>query len=247
MKNSVSLMLFGAAIGFTAAAFASTTAAVTFTALPYTDLNDDYGSAGATYNGYVTATVNGIPSQWLICDDYVDETYVPSGPLAFDYSTLARSGNPGSLHFGGVANAQTLYDEAAVLDYDLYSLGPQASPENVTDYQYAIWNLFDSSMVLNSSQQALQANAVSAVTSSAGWLSTVYATTAVYTPDPMTNSAGNQEFLQYQVQTTPEPATYLLEGTLLVCLGAFRKRLGAGCSHPRNLKSPANAVDKWHE
>ena len=224
MKNTFPLMLFMAAIVPATAAFASTTAGVTFTVLPYTDLNDDYGSAGATYNGYVNATVNGIPNQWLICDDYVDESYVPSGPLTFDYSSIASPGNLAGLHFGGMTNAQTLYNEAAVLDYDLYSLGPQASPASVTDYQYAIWNLFDSSVALNGSQQTLQASAFSEVGSGAGWLSTAYANTPVYTPDPKTNSWGNQEFFEYQSQNTPEPATYLLVGAVLTWLGTFRKR-----------------------
>ena len=126
MKKNFTLMLFAAAIGSATAAFADT-AVVTFTTLPYTELNGSYGSSSATYNGYVGATVNGIPSQWLICDDYADETMVPSGPLIFDYSTIASLGNPAGLHFGGIRNAQTLYDEAAVLNYDLYSLGPSAS------------------------------------------------------------------------------------------------------------------------
>ncbi|MGD0667073.1 MAG: PEP-CTERM sorting domain-containing protein [Bryobacteraceae bacterium] len=223
MNKKLSIMLLAGAIGCATEAFASSTATVTFTNLPYTDLNGDYGSAGATYNGYVIATVNGTPDQLLICDDYLDETYVPSGPLTFDYSTLDGPGNPAGLHFGGVGNAQTLYDEAAVLDYDLYSLGSHASSTSVTDYQYAIWNLFDPSVALNSSQQALQANALAAVDSGAGWLTAVYVNTQVYTPDPRANSAGNQEFLAYQVQT-PEPATYLLVGALLTWLGTFRRR-----------------------
>lgn len=238
MNKKLSMLLFVTAVGCSTAAFASSTATVTFTNLPYTDLNGNYGSAGATYNGYVLAIVNGIANQSLICDDYADETYVPSGPLIFDYSTLDSLGSPAGLHFGGVANAQTRYDEAAVLDYDLYSLGSHASPANVTDYQYAIWNLFDSSMALNSSQQSLQANALTAVDSGAGWLTAVYVNTQVYTPDARTNSAGNQEFLQYQVQT-PEPATYLLVGVLLTWLGTFRKRLKylQWVGHPRAAAS----------
>lgn len=223
MKKNLPLLLFVAAIGSATAALADTVA-VTFTTLPYTELNGSYGSPGATYNGYVGATVNGIPSQWLICDDYADETMVPSGPLIFDYSTIASLGNPAGLHFGGFRNAQTLYDEAAILNYNLYSLGPHASPVSVTDYQYAIWNLFDSSVTLNSSQQALQASALSAVNSGANWLSGVYSNTLVYTPDPKTNSWGNQEFLQYQGQTIPEPATYVLVGAVLTWLGTFRKQ-----------------------
>ncbi len=216
-------MMLLAAIGCSTAAFASSTATVTFTNLPYTDLNGDYGSTGVTYNGYVTATVNGIPGQSLLCDDYEDETYVPSGPLTYDYSALASPGNPAGLYFGGMTNAQTLYDEAALLGYDLYSLGSNTSPDTVTNYQYAIWNLFDSSVALNSSQQALQTGALAAVDSGAAWLGAVYANTLVYTPDSKTNSAGNQEFLQYQVQT-PEPATYLLVGALLMWIGTFRRR-----------------------
>ncbi|MFY9724610.1 MAG: hypothetical protein WAJ87_03905, partial [Bryobacteraceae bacterium] len=69
MNKNVSRMLLAGAIGCATVAFASSTATVTFTNLPYTDLNGNYGSADATYNGYVIATVNGTPDQLLICDD----------------------------------------------------------------------------------------------------------------------------------------------------------------------------------
>ena len=223
MKKNLYLVLIAVLTGAAGTARADT-ALVSFTALPYTDLSGGYGSAGATYNGYVTATVNGIPLQMLICDDYLDETLVPSGPLIFDESMIGSLSSPADLHFGDVRKAQTLYDEAAVLNYELFTIGPHAAPATVTDYQYAIWNLFDPAVNLNSSQQNLQTGALSTVSSGASWLSGIYSSTVVYTPDPKTNSWGNQEFLEYQGQGTPEPATYLLVGAVLMGLGATRRR-----------------------
>src|SRR5688572_1503875 len=57
-------------------------ASISFTALP---LNTAY----RTYNGFAQATVDGVPAQLLVCDDYDHTTYVPSGPFTYNVSTLA--------------------------------------------------------------------------------------------------------------------------------------------------------------
>ena len=57
------------------------TVTVYFTNLPATVEN-------GTYNGFSIATVNGIPNQLLICDDYFDTTYMPSSSNMIYYDSM---------------------------------------------------------------------------------------------------------------------------------------------------------------
>ena len=189
------------------------TVIVLFTGLPSTVEN-------GTYNGFAEATVNGIPAQLLICDDYSHTTYVPSSDLIYDYADF--KGNADSIQTarfisdsGPTAMDVFKYEEASVL---LYGLVHQASaPAAITDNQYAIWNLFTPSVQLfRPSQETLQAQALAAITSNAPYLSAAYTSLAIYTPfngnGQQVDFSSNQEFLQYR--PTPEP-------TGLMPLGAF--------------------------
>jgi hypothetical protein len=166
-----------------------------FTALPKTNEN-------GTYNGFSTATVNGDPNQLLICDDYNDETIMPSSSnMIYDFSTLTGADPLQYAMFG-----KSKYEEAAVLVYELAELS-NASADMVTDYQYALWNLMTPSAPLDVSraaqEQALQSNALAMVNNSADaqFLTTsVYAYTNIYTPTAA--YTGNQEFVEY---AAPEP------------------------------------------
>ena len=166
-----------------------------------------------TYNGFSTATVNGIPNQLLMCDDYDDTTYMPSSSnMIFDYSTLT---GPDSLHY--VMFAKSKYDEAAVLTYELATaLNPSAS--TIADYQYALWNLMNPNVSLVpcwvTEEEALQTSALTMVNNAADakfLANTVYAYTEVYTPTAA--YVGNQEFMQYE---TPEPNLAWPAGFLLL-------------------------------
>jgi hypothetical protein len=184
----------------------ASTVTMFFTGLPSTNEN-------GTYNGFATATVNGIPSQLLICDDYNDTTYVPSSSnMIYDYSTLTGA-DP--LQYAMFSKAN--YDEAAVLVYELAET-PNLSANAITDYQYALWNLMTPSVSLVpgrvAQELALQTTALAMVNNAvdAQFLtSTVYAYTEVYTPS--TAYAGNQEFLEY---STPEPSMGWPVGFLLL-------------------------------
>ena len=110
-----------------------------FTGLPMTNEN-------GTYNGFSTATVNGDPKQLLICDDYNDETSMPSpSNMIYDYSTLTGADPLQYAMFD-----KSKYQEAAVLVYELAEM-PNASADMVTDYQYALWNLMTPSARLDPS------------------------------------------------------------------------------------------------
>jgi hypothetical protein len=178
-----------------------------------------------TYNGFATATINGIPNQLIVCDDASHVTYVPTGNMVYDFSTVGGSTPLESVRFTGGNETQN-YDEAAVLVWELYEYvtgsGSQASANTITDYQYAIWNIFDSGISTTTNQAALQAAALNLVkTDGAMLVTSVYPFVDVYTPTSAYSS--NQEFMQF---ATPEPGTLLLlAGGLLVAM-AVRMRRG---------------------
>jgi hypothetical protein len=199
-----------AALLFSLTACYADTVTMFFTALPKTNEN-------GTYNGFSTATVNGLPNQLLICDDYNDETIMPSSSnLIYDYSTLTGADPLQYAMFG-----KAKYDEAAVLVYELAGIA-NASADTITDYQYALWNLMTPSANLDpgrvSQEQALQSNALAMVNNSADaqfLTSTVYAYIAIYTPTAA--YAGNQEFVEY---ATPEPKLGWAVGVFLLAFTA---------------------------
>ena len=119
------------------------------------------------------------------------------------------------------------YDEAAVLVWQLYeyveATGSRALANTITDYQYALWNIFDPSGVqVNANQNALQSAALNLVTTQAAMLgSTVYPDIRIYTPDPKGGSTGSQEFMQV---VTPEPGTLPLAAGVLLIAAALGMR-----------------------
>jgi hypothetical protein len=199
-----------AALLFSLTACYANTVTMFFTALPKINEN-------GTYNGFSTATVNGDPNQLLICDDYNDETIMPSSSnMIYDYSTLTGADPLQYAMFD-----KSTYEEAAVLVYVLAEI-PNASADIVTDYQYALWNLMTPSARLDPSriaqEQALQSNALAMVNNSAEapfLTASVYAYIAIYTPTSA--YAGNQEFVEYAV---PEPNLGWAVGLFLLLLAA---------------------------
>jgi hypothetical protein len=204
------------------------------TGLPSTDENGNYGSSDATYNGFAIATIGGTPNQWIICDDYSHDTPVPSGNMNYELSTIVGSGPLANVRFTGSNETQN-YDEAAVLVWQLYeyveATGSKALANTITDYQYALWNIFDpysaatnpNGVQVNANQIALQAEALNLVKTQAAMLdTTVYPVVRVYTPDPNGGSNGSQEFMQ---AVAPEPGTLPLgAGALLVAAALAMRR-----------------------
>jgi hypothetical protein len=190
------------------------------TGLPSTDENGNYGSSDATYNGFAIATIGGTPNQWIICDDYSHDTPVPSGNMNYELSTIVGSGPLANVRFTGSNETQN-YDEA----------GSKALANTITDYQYALWNIFDpysaatnpNGVQVNANQIALQAEALNLVKTQAAMLdTTVYPVVRVYTPDPNGGSNGSQEFMQ---AVAPEPGTLPLgAGALLVAAALAMRR-----------------------
>jgi hypothetical protein len=175
------------------------TVTMLFTSLPTVQMD-------GTYNGWAMATINGVPGQSVICDDYTHDTFIPS-TVVFDYSLLT---GPNPLQYARFSSKQT-YEVAAVLVTEYAGLShPSAS--TVTDYQYALWNLFEpSSAPATLAQKGLQSSAVSLVLANSPQATAAYDRLEIYTP--VTLYASNQEFLE--VSSAPEPGL----GPLLAVLG----------------------------
>jgi hypothetical protein len=208
------------------------TVTIVFTALPTVNQNN-------TYNGFSTATINGIPNQMLLCDDSADITTMPSGTIIYDYSNLV---GPNPLQYARFTAAPEVqnYEEAAVLLYEFAAL---VNPSNnvVTEYQYAVWNVFNhatnlpattippGNTTLLAQQQLLETNALNLVlsTTQPSWVKTAYADLVVYTPAPNSptypNNFSNQEFLGLQNPSAPEPAMVWPLAFLGVALGIAKR------------------------
>jgi hypothetical protein len=205
-----SVRLFSTLLLAALAAQASTVT-VFFTALPSTLENYNYqtsnASPSATYNGYASATIDGFINQSLICDDYLSDTSMPSSSnLIYDYSTLGGTQPLQYARFTGV-NETRNYEEAAVLLVGLSNdiANHVATAKDITDIQYALWNLFDPSLTINSSQQGKQTAALSIVDAGGQSALNDYKQLVIYTPTAA--YASNQEFLGLNTPVgAPEPS-----------------------------------------
>jgi hypothetical protein len=231
LRNLLTLFLL------VASAASADTVIIEFTALPFTQMSSTYStnSGVLTYNGYSIATISGIPNQNLVCDDFNDTTIMPSNPLVFDFSTLVPS-SPNYLasekyNSGTPAQVLQRYEEAAVLmvNFALYMASGNINQQTITDYNYAIWNLFDSTAPqspgspnpLSPGSSALQANALNTLLTDAPAASADAARLLIFTPNAA--NPGNQEFLG--LSDTPEPPTFsLITGLLCITLATRRYR-----------------------
>jgi hypothetical protein len=184
---------------------------VSFTGLPG---NTDYG----TYNGFVSGTINGVPFDDLICDDFSHITYVPSRDLDYNLSTLnslqyARFVSAGGPTAADIAN----YEAAAILVQ-----GVIENPGQVAEYQYALWKLFTPGAP--GYGQALLTNALNLVQTDASAYADLFSKLRIYTP--AADSASNQEFLEIDPPAPvpePESAILLLTGVALILVGRMRR------------------------
>jgi hypothetical protein len=232
-------------------AFASSTVVVTFTSLS----NDVQGngttnsSQGTTYNGETTGTVAGISSVFLVCDDFSQQTNVPSSAIDFSVNTISTI-TASNVDFDGgtLPNATTIsqtaaYDTVALLVNDLEQLTPNtANTQAITDYQYAIWYLMEPTGVdggnssikdypLDSNAKTDLTNAYAAVQANSTATQNIEKELVIYTPTSAYSS--NQEFVGLDTPTmAPEPGTWLLMALfgLLLCIPQVRSRLSANLS-----------------
>jgi hypothetical protein len=208
-------------------------------ALGQGQVNINMTSAGnnvmdGVYVGPYNATVNGKSTQ-IICDDFVDDSYVGESWTA-NVTTLS---NLNGTKWGGMANATALYDEAAWLATQMLSPKYSGNATQVGYLAYALWAVFQPNAVkswLGANSAAWQAVQ--------GWLNSAgtqkftpgeYANFFLYTPNfnyPITcnghacPTAPPQEFFGFV--SAAEGGSTLMYALLatLVCLGAiwFRSR-----------------------
>src|SRR3984957_9301114 len=94
--------------------------------------------------GPYNATVNGVSTQ-IICDDFVDDSYVGES-LSANVTTMANlNGTKG----GAMLNATTLYDEAAWLATQMLSPTYSGNATQVGYLAYALWAVFQPTAVQN--------------------------------------------------------------------------------------------------
>jgi hypothetical protein len=210
-KSLVLLRMIGILLVATVALFADV---VSFTGLP---ANTDYN----TYNGFVSGTIDGMPFDDLICDDYGHVTRVPSGNLDYNVSTLdslqyARFVSPGGPTQADIQN----YEAAAILVQGLID-----NPGQVSAYQYALWELFTPSTP--NYGQGLLTDALNAVQGDVSGYADLFSKLRIYTPTG--DSVTNQEFLEIDPppSSVPEPESIilLLTGVALMALALTVKRL----------------------
>jgi hypothetical protein len=180
---------------------------IEFSTLP---ANYEFG----TYNGFVMATVDGEANQALICDDFDHTTYVPSGVLVYNESSLTAFVPLQYARFNGL----TEYEEAAFL-----LEGLQNNPSLTADYQYALWHLFTPSVAFPDTESQVLLNIAAADVAQGGnYATSLYSELEIFTPAPGYTS--NQEFLQlvspnYDPAAVPEPSPGFLIGIGLVMIG----------------------------
>jgi len=183
-----------------------------------------------TYNGFVTATVNGVPGIQLICDDYYHSTVVPSGDLVYHESELVAFSPLQNVRFvtagGPTSHDLALYMQAALIIEGITNTGPSHTPDLTADYQYALWHLFDSSVSLwRPAQQDILNQTAWQVQNNSSNYTDLYARLRIYTPTAAYGS--NQEFLGLDAPIqSPEPASGALLGIAvgLFSLLAYRRR-----------------------
>jgi hypothetical protein len=220
MNKLMILMILGATLHSAASA---STVLISFTALPGTQGNGTTNTQGNTYNGETTATIAGVSSQELVCDDFDNTTYVPSSQIDFSVETLASlSGVDFTSGFssisGNTLSQVQAYDTAAVLLTALDALTANSgNAQAIADYQYAIWDMMLPSGANETFKDSpLDANALSdqrmafaAVEANSSATKAEEQAMVIYTPTAAYSS--NQEFLGVDTPTaTPEPASWVL-------------------------------------
>jgi hypothetical protein len=201
-------------------------ATITFTALPGVQMSYNGVPNTGTYNGFWTATVDGQPGVLLFCDDATHTTPNPvSGP--FNYTVSVLNG-PDPLQNARWASDPFTNDElvryraAAILLNDLITFGSAATTNNITNFQYIIWDLFSpASTPTTAWQDAIKSAALAKASSTVTpELAAIYRRLVIYTP---ANGVGTQEFLG--LAPVPEPSQFAaLFGALALGWGLLRRR-----------------------
>lgn len=169
----------------------------------------------AVYIGPYYAQIGGsATSTPVICDDYVDESYVPESWTAYvtpeNNLTLNNQGATSVLKFG---DNQSLYNELAYLATQL--IANQGNTAVVDAIQFAMWDLGVKSQGGSITNLPLPAGTSGWETTAAGYTNTIFSNVTIYSFDACTTTVSSpcsttnppQEFMAVN---TPEPSTILM-------------------------------------
>jgi PEP-CTERM motif len=189
-------------------AFADNTASMILTS-PGNNVYDN-----AVYIGPYYATIGSSTNVPVICDDYVDNSYVPESWLAYvtpeNNLTLNNQGATSVLKFG---DNPSLYNEMSWLATQL--VANQSNTAAADAIQFAIWDLGVQSQGSSITDLPLPAGTSSWMSNASAFANTTFANVTIYSFDSCTTTVSSpcsatnppQEFLTVN---TPEPSTILL-------------------------------------
>jgi len=160
------------------------------------------------------ATIN------VICDDFSDDV-VPNETWSAQVETFSASGVLGSgALFGALPNSQTLYDDAVYIYSEFLNGSADAGGAN-----YAIWGLFDPSLVGSTAYASTDAAALLAGVTQSELNNFNFASYELITPTGLGSTGTRPQEYIYQATSAPEPSSLLLLSCGIIGLGLMKRKV----------------------
>jgi hypothetical protein len=156
----------------------------------------------------------------VICDDYSDDV-VPGETWNAQLETFSANGTPSSgALFASVPNSTTLYDDAVYLYSEFLNGSADGAGVN-----FAIWGLFDPSVVGGSAYSSTDAAALLAGITPSDLSNFNYSSYDLITPTGNGSTGSRpQEYIYQDATSAPEPSSLLLLSSGLIGLGFMKRK-----------------------